>query len=355
MDYNVTYRKKNKSVQAIISYKVNGKWKQKSRQGFKTQKEAKPIINKIIKELEFASTNKLVEDYSNHTFKEITEMYLDHIRLYTEYNTVKGYRNCFANFTALNSKKIIDITRLEVQSAIDALIKKRLKQKTIKTYLIRLNTFFKYVKNDLNLIIDLPTQNIQIPKQKSETSKRALSEKELNNLMDHLKNNKFYIVAYIAANTGLRLGEILGLTWSDIDFKYKIITVNKQWKSIEERKSGFGTLKSKNSLRKVPVSLSFIKTLQNYKKNNPTNINNRIAPFNSASIFKYLNPELQKLAGISIHELRHTYATMLISNRIDFKTAAKILGHDVEQTLKTYSHVTDDMMKKAKNIIENIF
>nr|WP_033051155.1 tyrosine-type recombinase/integrase [Clostridium botulinum] len=61
------------------------------------------------------------------------------------------------------------------------------------------------------------------------------------------------------------------------------------------------------------------------------------------------------MASISLHELRHTYATLLISSGIDFKTVAKILGHDVEQTMRIYSHVNDDMMKKATNIIENIF
>ncbi|MCS4455170.1 tyrosine-type recombinase/integrase [Clostridium botulinum] len=47
-----------------------------------------------------------------------------------------------------------------------------------------------------------------------------------------------------------------------------------------------------------------------------------------------------------MHELRHTYATKLISNGVDFKTVAQLLGHTVEQTMKTYSHVNDDMMKK---------
>ncbi|BDR64449.1 hypothetical protein K134307016_13830 [Clostridium tetani] len=58
---------------------------------------------------------------------------------------------------------------------------------------------------------------------------------------------------------------------------------------------------------------------------------------------------------ITIHELRHTYATRLIANGVDFKTAARILGHSVEQTLKTYSHVNDDMLKKAHQVIQNIF
>ena len=56
-----------------------------------------------------------------------------------------------------------------------------------------------------------------------------------------------------------------------------------------------------------------------------------------------------------ISELRHTYATMLIGNGVDFKTAASLLGHDVEQTMKVYSHVTNDMLEKTRNIIENIF
>ena len=50
----------------------------------------------------------------------------------------------------------------------------------------------------------------------------------------------------------------------------------------------------------------------------------------------------------------HTYATNLIANGLDFKTAAKLLGHDIEQTMKTYSHVTDDMMNEAKKIINII-
>ena len=106
-------------------------------------------------------------------------------------------------------------------------------------------------------------------------------------------------------------------------------------------------MKTKNSNRVVPVTKSFIKTLKNYKSLGPISIDNRIAPFNKPSIEKYLNPKLREYADISMHELRHTYATLLIHNGVDFKTVAKILGHDVKQTLDTYSHVTDDMMEVA--------
>ncbi len=90
-----------------------------------------------------------------------------------------------------------------------------------------------------------------------------------------------------------------------------------------------------------------------------------IIPFPTNRIFKYKNTastssnlirEYVRIGfNISVHELRHTYATNLIQNGIDFKTTAKLLGHTVEMTLNVYSHVTDDMMKRATKIINNYF
>ena len=98
-----------------------------------------------------------------------------------------------------------------------------------------------------------------------------------------------------------------------------------------------------------------MKILKEYKSNKIIDINNRIKPYGNGCIKRYLNPVLKKLAGISIHELRHSYATILVSNLIDFKTTADFLGHDVQQTIKTYSHVTDEMKKKATDTISKIF
>lgn len=70
----------------------------------------------------------------------------------------------------------------------------------------------------------------------------------------------------------------------------------------------------------------------------------------------FLNKKFKKLGfNITIHELRHTYATKLTANGIDFKTVAQILEHTVEQTMKTYSHVTNDMFNRASTILTNVF
>lgn len=55
--------------------------------------------------------------------------------------------------------------------------------------------------------------------------------------------------------------------------------------------------------------------------------------------------------NFSIHEFRHTYTTTLISCSVDFKTVTKLMEHDVEQTMKTYAHFTDDMLNNTSNIL----
>ncbi|AQR93347.1 site-specific integrase [Clostridium saccharoperbutylacetonicum] len=360
MDYNVTYRKKDKSLQCIISYKdTNGKWKQKSKQGFKAQKEAKPYIENTIKELEkrFASEKSIISpDYNLITFKMLCDEFVEHEKLYREHNTVRNHKIAFIVFSDLDNKKVVFLKKIDIRKCFDKVVSD-LKHATLKKYLQSIKLLFNYyIDNyDNNFSIDL---NLEIPKDKVPTIKRALSKSELDELLTskRLLKSKYYIVAYIAANTGLRCGEILGLTWSDIDEINLRINVTRQWKiSANSNDYDFGNLKNKNAYRYVPISPAFIKKLKEYKNTVPTDIHNRIAPFNNLQITSSFNTTLRQIGNITIHELRHTYITLLVSNGLDFKTIAKIAGHDVKQTLITYSHVTDDMMKNASNTISKIF
>ncbi|MCR1952359.1 site-specific integrase [Clostridium sp. DSM 100503] len=355
MNYTITYRQKDKGWQFIISYKLNGKWKQKSKQGFKTKKEAKPFAEKTLKDLKKQLKNINSIQVESLTFKSLHYNFIEHIKLYKEFNTIKGYKNAYSCFSTLENYEVDNIKNIDIQKCIDNLIKKELKNATIKSYISRISLEFEYYIETYNPIYINPTKKLKLPINKNTTIKKALTKKELDHLLKKLKNNKFYIVAYIASNTGLRCGEILGLTWLDLDEKNLTLSINKQWKLLKNGYYGFGELKSKNSNRTIPVSKEFVKTLKEYKLLTPISFDNRIAPFNNSSIEKYLNPKLKKYSDISIHELRHTYATLLIHNGVDFKTIAKILGHDIKQTLDTYSHVTDDMMNLASKKIEKIF
>lgn len=360
--HNITYRQKDKGWQFIISYKLNGKWKQKSKQGFKTKKEAKPVAEQMVLELKKQLKNEdsiLDIKYDSITFKQLSDMYIEHISIYRENNTILAYQYAFNKFKELNPLKVKDIKKIHIQRIVDNIFKaEQIQTKTIDLYVHRVKLLLKYYIDNYDPSYTL-FDKIQLPKSKTESSKKALTKSELDNLLIKLKekkNRRYYIIALIAGTCGLRCGEILGLTWNDVDFKNSTLDINKQWKMDKKSKANtFGTLKSKNSYRIVPVPPSTLKELIEYRKISVTDINNRIVPCSNGFVKRFLNPVLTEIADVCLHELRHTYATLLIANGVDFKTAAQLLGHDVQQTLKTYSHVTEDMLSRATQSISRIF
>jgi integrase len=355
LQYSTLIRKKDKGYQYIITYKVGTEWKTKSKQGFKKKQDAQTAMDNALKDLKDQVKNQIDPSFEGITFGQFTKLYLEHISIYREINTILAINTVLNHFTDLNDKELTKINKLDIQEKVDEFTKSNLDPNTITDYVRKLSTIFKAARDEYNIISTLPTKKLKMIKNKSETNKRALNKNELSKLLEDFKDTKYYLVLLIASTCGLRLGEILGLTWDNVDFKNQTLTVNKQWKQISKTKYAFGSLKSKNSNRTVPIPQITLKELKKVK--NIVNIDNRIFNFkNTDSTSICINRALKRGGhNITVHELRHTYATMLISSGVDFKTAAKLLGHNVEQTMKTYSHVNDDMMNRATNIIENIF
>lgn len=356
MDYNITYRQKDKGWQYIISYKDSaGKWKQKSKQGFKSKKEAKPHAENALKLLQ--ENQSLNTDYTGITFKEFTEMYLDHISLHFEGNTIRLYIMALKKFETLNNLEMNKITTIQIQKCIDKMIKEDLSYGTINTYLKKIKTIFNSAKNKYKIILDTPVENIEIKIKKEPSKKKALSNNDLKILLSKTTNIKYKVIFCLAGMCGLRFGEILGLKWNKINFTENTIKIDLQWKNLSNNNVGFGELKSKNSYRTVPMPPYVRKTLLEWKSLNPINISNRVIVYNACNgLNTLLSNYIRKLGyDLSLHELRHTYATNLIAKGIDFKTVAKLMGHDIEETMKIYSHVTDDMMNNATNLINSMF
>jgi integrase len=359
MQYNITTRKKDKGIQYIISYKDNtGTWKQKSKQGFAKVGDAKVAAlekaRKIEAELELqASVNR---EHEGKTFKEFKDMYVKHITLYREGNTVTAYSDTFKAFSRLNDLEVCKIESVDIQECVDDMVKSGLAVTTIKSYLSRIRTAFNYAVKPLKMTASNPVSDIDISMEKNKSEKVALTQSQLSDLLSKIKNRKYYLISLIAAKCGLRIGEIIGLTWDDIDDKKCIMNIKQQWKRLKDGAYGFGELKSKNSYRKVPIPSEVMSELEKFKKEYPLNYNKRVLSIKNVNTTCNALKVVYTKAGydISVHELRHTYATTLVANGADFKTVAYLMGHDVKQTLETYSHVTDDMMKGAIDLINKI-
>lgn len=364
MDYNITYRTKDKGIQVILSYKDDlGKWKQKSKQGFPNtregKKKAKLWADEALQELKY--TSSLDYTLKDITFKEFSKLYLNYLRLRREPKTVDSYKFAILKFNKLDNIPITKISKLNIQSCVDDMLAQSLLKSTIKIYVNKLKTMFNVCIKNYNIIKVNPVSGIDIGIDKIKKEKTALTQSQLEDLLNKLSKLSsskqiYFIAALLASKCGLRVGEICGLKWSDIDFKNNTIKIDRQLKKNEDKKWYLGTLKSKNSYRNIPMPSIVKKELLEYKSNNPINFDGLILNRNVDSIANNISKLFTTLGyDISIHELRHTYATLLIGNGVDFKTAAKLLGHDVKETLKTYSHVNDDMMEKASQLIENIF
>ena len=361
MQYNVTYRKKDKGWQYIISIKKDGRWKYAgSKQGFRTKPLAKLAADERVEEMKKEFEADLSVENRGITFYEFKEKYLNDIRKYREVGTIKIYRQTFNYFSELNNIAMEDIKYLDIQNCVDDMIERGLKIRTIKQHVSRMKTLFdKATKKPYKVLSKTPLdEDIELPEEKEEKEKvKALTKSELESLLSIVKPEKDYIVCLIASSCGLRLGEILGLTWNDIDEERRIMTVNKQWKLLKSGEIGFGPVKRQNSNREVPIPIKTLNELLKYKKDNPTDVYNRIILDKDIyATSKRINPKLKRYGyDVCIHDLRHTYATTLVAHGIDFKTIAKLMGHDVEQTIKTYSHVTDDMIKNATNVLNSVF
>ena len=188
-----------------------------------------------------------------------------------------------------------------------------------------------------------------------------------------------HIVILLALSSGMRMGEIFGLRWSDIDAK-GTIHVQRQFITSVKGKN-FGPLKTEKSRRKIPLPASVTKELRKYQKwqewqahlmgdkwehvdpdngvdNIVTNIFGRV--LDPAAFRKQLK-EIMIRANIdpkifSFHSFRHTHASLLLRQGIHPKVVQERLGHStIAMTMNTYSHLLPDMQETATKALESVF
>ena len=153
---------------------------------------------------------------------------------------------------------------------------------------------------------------------------------------EHLKS-----ILTVALNTGLRRGELLNLKWNQIDFKARMLRV-------EKTKSG--------KMRHIPINDILFNELSRLKSENGQNS------------YLFFNPETGKpyldmktgfkgacrragIKGLRFHDLRHTFATRLIQAGVDIVTVQNLLGHHSVTVTQRYTHSNDEQKRKAVELL----
>ena len=196
-----------------------------------------------------------------------------------------------------------------------------------------------------------PTNSCELPKVEHQEMQTIPAE-QLQAFLQEAKATGVYEMYYIELATGLRRGELLGLKWSDIDWKNGIIKVKRQVARVNGEIVE-APLKTKNSYRAVSISPQAIEVLQEQKrKTNDAYVfpSPNGGPISPDSVNNMLKRVLERagIPKIRFHDLRHTFATIALQNGVDIKTVSGMLGHfSAGFTLDTYAHVTTSAQKEA--------
>lgn len=215
------------------------------------------------------------------------------------------------------------------------------------------------------------TKSVKCPK-KENVNTRVLTLNEQEKFLATAKSSVNYYHFLFILQTGIRSSELRGLKWSDIDFENRIIHIRRNVTyNSNNNKFIVGELKTNSGYRDIPMIGIASEILTNIKRNiaNKTdmlpvefadhiflNSNNKLIP--NSNYDSYLEKICNKagIEKISMHTLRHTFATRCIEAGMKPKTVQNILGHaNISMTMDLYVHVTEDEKVKEMQKFEQMF
>lgn len=329
---------------------VTGKRKYKTKGGFYTKKEAKLAADEIEKKI----SNPTFLDNENITFGEVYERWIANYKLTVKessfYTVELQYKSKI--LPILGNKKINQITTIECQDLINYWYSISLKNyKAIFNLITRI---FKYAKQ-LKIVTDDPTSSVIIPKASRqfnnlEHSRNYYTRDELKTFLEYAEKHekyKIYVLFRLLAFSGIRKSEALALTWNDVDFKKAQITINKTIILVSKVK--VTTPKTKSSNRTVFIDKKTLSILSEWRLRQKKELlqkgfnflshnqlvfsgrnNDYIIP---TTISKMMNrvSEGCNLPHITVHGLRHTYATLAAQGGMPVKQLQAQLGHSKDR------------------------
>lgn len=254
----------------------------------------------------------------------------------------------------------MEVTEEEVQAfALDKL-NHGLSQKSIKDMLIVLKMVIRFGEKQgwLNHV----EWKVKFPANQPKATLPILTKAHQKKLMDYLKDNFTFpnLGILVCLSTGLRIGEVCALKWSDINMDTGLLHVNRTIERIYIVDSDkphteivINAPKTKNSLREIPLSKDLVrifKSLMKVVNKDYYVLTNNTKPTEPRTYRNYFNKLLKQLdiPRLKFHGLRHSFATRCIESHCDYKTVSVLLGHaDISTTLNLYVHPNEEQKRSC--------
>lgn len=335
----------------------DGKRKRVMRRGFKTKSEAKKAESELIFEASLQSSD-------NPLFNDLLDEYLEWYRkrrkestVYKLEGNIRQYIRPFFGKMYVQSISKPDIIRFH-----DFLLD-RLAVSTAKAVHKDLSAIFNYAIT-MEYIAVNPAKEVGNIKIAENKKINYWTLDEFKRFLTVVDNERYYALFMLLFYSGARIGEILALTWKDIDFENNIIDINKRY-----YRTVINTPKNKSSIRKIKIPNHTINLLRKMKlkgnfKDDYFIFGEYYKPINQSTVsqqfHKYLDRFIidgkQTLKRIRLHDFRHSHASYLINKGYDIQIISKRLGHNkISTTYDIYAHLYPNKEDEAVLEMENDF
>lgn len=341
---------------------ATGKEKRTTRRGFKTIKEAKAAERDLLLDVEENGFSNN-EDFQNPTFAEVAELWLESYKSTVKPTTYQGVK--------IKLDVMIDLyfTDMKIQQISVAYCQK-VAIKLSNRYILYTNYYsvisrvFKYATS-IDIIKSNPLDKIIKPKNRPlKVKENYYTKQELTDFLKVCKENckaVEYTFYHLLAFTGLRIGEAIGLMWSDVDFENKRLNISRTAVKIGKEQT-VQDPKTKRSKRVITLDDETLNVLKLWKRqqikeyfqagkayqhdSNYIFTNNKGKWLLTATMKVKLSSffcKHNKLKKITPHGFRHTHASLLFEAGITAKIISDRLGHNnVQTTLDMYTHINDN-------------
>lgn len=288
-------------------------------------------------------------------------------------STVGIYNGYIRNYISpkIGKMELGDLTAQKLQEIYeDILIQNSISAKTLRNINSMIHRSLKKAVR-LEIIDKNPSDYVQLPKVVNKEVDIITNEEE-EKLKSAIKDEELGIGILITLYTGLRLGELLGLKWCDLDFNGRILKVSHSLSRQAVRHGAdaknktelvLQEPKTENSKREIPVNKRLVEELSEFRKRQQARYGFDI-DLNEDFILskKYMNPidprnfqnffgkmlDKAQIRKVKFHSLRHKFASKVIETGTSDKVTSKLLGHsNVTTTLNIYAHVSYNMSRSA--------
>lgn len=226
------------------------------------------------------------------------------------------------------------------------------------------------------LIVTNPAERVQPPKARK-PKRRSYDDEQTKILLENLEllpneDTKYKVAIILTVFTGVRLGELMGLEWQDVDFKNGIISINRSSQYLADMGVFTKVPKTESSIREIAIPEFIISLLEEYKllyeeqksiygelwtNSDRLFVQADGKPMHPSTISKWFVKYVGQigLPVINFHGLRHTNASLLVAQNIDIAVISARLGHaQISTTLDFYVHPLLSHNRKAGYALENL-